>query len=147
MSIGLGVTTTYKADTANINQSTTDLLTIPIIKPANVYRLGFIVDSSTASGTTVVVSLDHRVTAGSDTGRVELATLQPTATVAQGEGVYIDLTGRNEINPGEELVIEAKTAAGVAATAHVFVEVVEYPFVQTSGDATEDRLANMTEET
>lgn len=147
MSIGLGVTKTYTASTQNINQSTTDLLKIAVVKPANVVRFGFIVDSSTASGTTVVVSLDKRVTAGSDSGRVELATLSPTATVAQGKGVYFDLTARQEVNPGEELIFEAKTAAGVAATAHVFVEVVEYPFVQTSADATEDRLANMTEET
>lgn len=146
MSIGLGVTTVHSASGANLN-SAADALTVPVVKPINVYRFGVIVDSSTASGTTLVLSLDKRVTAGTDTGRVELATLQPTATVAQGKGIYFDLTGREEINPGEELIIEVKTAAGVAATGHVFVEVVEYPFQRTSSDTTEDRLGNMTEET
>lgn len=146
MSIGKGVTTVHSASSQNLN-ATADVLVIPIWKPFNVYRFGFVVDSSTASGTTLVVSLDKRVDAGTDTGRVELGTLQPTATVAQGDGLWIDLTARQEVNPGEELVFEVKTAAGVAATGHVFVEGVEYPFQRTSSDATEDRLANMTEET
>lgn len=145
MSIGLGVTKTYSGAGATLD-ATGDKLVIPIVKPANAYRFGFIVNGATASGTAVVVALDHRPTAGSDTGRVELASFSPTATVAQGEGVYFDLTVRAEVNPGEELVVEVSTAGAVGATGHVFVEVVEYPFQRTSGSAADDRLGNMTEE-
>lgn len=147
MSIGLGVTKTDVSGPDTDLNATADVLIVAPIKPINVVRFGFIVDNTTDSGTTLVLSLDKRVDAGTDTGRVELATLSPTATVTQGDGLYFDLTSREEINPGEELVVEVKTAAGVASTGRVFVESVEYPFQRTSSDATEDRLANMTEET
>lgn len=147
MSIGLGVTTAHISAAGQDLNSTSTAFVVPVWKPMNVIRFGFIVDNGTDSGTTLEVSLDKRIDAGTDTGRVELAAFTPTATVTQGDGLWFDLTTRQEVNPGEELVVEVKTAAGVASTGYLAVEVVEYPFQRTSSDSTEDRLANMTEET
>ena len=70
------------------------------------------------------VELDERVTAGSDTGRVnhQIMTI-PQATAAVGDVFYID--GLNvQIDPGEEAVIEtdggATTTGGVSVT--LFIE-------------------------
>lgn len=140
MSIGKGVTKTYNAVGQSLN-SAADILRVPIVKPVVVQRFGFIVDNGTDSGTSVIVSLDKRVDTGTDTGRVELDTLQPAATVTQGDGVYKDLAARQELVPGEELIFEVKTVAGVASTAIPFIEVIEYPFAGVA------ELANMTEVT
>lgn len=147
MSIGKGVTTYEVSGPDTDLNSGADVLTIAPMKPIEVLRFGFIVDNGTDSGTDLVLSLDKRPTAGTDTDREELATLQPSATVTQGDGRYFDLTSRLEVNPGEELIVEVKTVAGVASTGRVFAEYVEYPFQHTSADSTEDRLGNMTEET
>jgi hypothetical protein len=143
MSIGLGVTKTHVA-TGALN-GTGIKLTAPIVKPENVYRFGFIVQGSTASGTAVTLDLVHRVVAGDSGSDVVLETLSPTATVAQGEGVYMDVTERVEANPGSELLINA-TTGGATTNVHFFIEAVEYPFARTSSDPDEDRLDNMTEE-
>lgn len=143
MSIGLGVTKTHVAST-DLNGTGTKL-TAPVVKPENVYRFGFIVSGATASGTDVTLNLVHRVTAGDSGSDEVLATLSPSATVAQGEGVYMDADARVEANPGSELLIVA-TTGGATTTAHFFIEAVEYPF-QRTGVGDNDRLGNMTEET
>jgi hypothetical protein len=143
MSIGLGVTKTYTA-TDSANSTDTELL-VPVVKPANVYRFGVINAHATAIATGGVFQLYHRVLAGSDADRVLLGELSATAAVPQGEGIYMDIDERVEVNPGEELVLEVETIAG-STSAHFFIEVVEYPFVRTSGDEDVDRLANMTKE-
>lgn len=137
----LGITLTkFGAEDGDLNAAA-DLLVFTPSKPIDLVRFGFIIDGATASGTTLVLSLDKRVKAGTDTDRVELDTLSPAATVAQGKGAYKDLATREEIDPGEEVIVEVKTAAGVAATGRVFIEYVERAFQSPPND----RTANFTE--
>lgn len=63
------------------------------------------------------VSLDHRVTYGSDTGRLELVVLTLPDALAAGKFLYKDFAPK-KILPGQQLVVEAKVqgagGAGIA---------------------------------
>lgn len=56
-----------------------------------------------------VVTLDHRPTYGSDTGRVELAAITLANGTAAGKILYKKFTPK-KIKAGEQLVVEVKTA-------------------------------------
>lgn len=55
-----------------------------------------------------VVALDHRVTYGSDTGRVALGSVTIPDAAPAGEQIYVDLTPTN-IERGDQLVVEVTT--------------------------------------
>lgn len=144
MSEGKGVTKTYVTSNADLSASA-DRLTVEVVKPFVVQRVGVIQDSGTDPTTSLVIGVDRRPTAGTDSdvdsrgARAQLFTLSPSAAVGQGNGVYADADDRYEFVPGEEAVVDVDTTG--AGTGHVFLEVVEYPF------AGEDRLENMVDET
>lgn len=123
---------------------------------AHVYRWGFITDAAMdpdAGG--FVLALDHRPTAGSDTGRTEKATITradaetvaagklvygnvviSVAQAAQGDGSLLDVgpSGPLEVRPGEQVVIEVTNAVGAASTGYVFLEVMELAFEKADAD-------------
>lgn len=124
--------------------------------PIDVYRWGFITDAAMdpdAGG--FVLALDHRITAGSDTGRTEKATITraDAETVAAGKLVYgrveiavaetvavdgskvnVDPAGPLRVNPGEQVVIEVTNAVGAASTGYVFIEYADLAFNKADAD-------------
>lgn len=135
--------------------TTGDKATFTPAMPVNVVRWGVI--ATVAFTGAPVLTLDKRVTAGSDTGRVNGATasgvdtaggsLTP-GTLAAGKGAYREVNqvpGPFKLAPGEEAVFEVTTAAG-AGTAFFYVE---YELEGFTGDAgltlaQGNRIANMT---
>lgn len=123
---------------------------------AEVYRFGFIADAAMdpdAGG--FVLALDHRITAGSDTGRTEKQTITradaetvaagklvyadviiPVAQAAQVDGSLLDVgpSGPLVVMPGEQVVIEVTNAVGAASTGYVFLEVMELAFEKSDAD-------------
>ena len=98
------------------------------------------------------IAADHRVTAGSDTGRVNAAvgTISATADVGQGKGLYSEPATPFQVDPGEQLVFEITDAADTAGTGYIWVEYSELPFVGDSGVTAgtfANRIANMTQVT
>ena len=146
MSIGKGVTKTYEAQNQDLD-SAADVLTIAATKPFTVVRIGTIQNNGNDPGTGYVLAADRRPTAGTDSdvnsrgARAELFTLSPSAALGQGNGVYADADDRYDVVPGEELVLEVKSAGASNANGHVFAEVIEHPFSGVS------ELTNMTDET
>lgn len=144
--------------------STGDKFIFTPINPADIYSWGVVFDAAVdpdAGG--FVLALDFRPTAGSDTNRVEKATITRTDTqlVAAGRGLFnrlilpvasttfpvlgsgtgvlqVEPAGPLEVNPGEQAVIEVTNAVGAAATGYVFIDYVNKPLAGT-------RFANMTE--
>jgi len=106
----------YHSGTAGIaTNSTGDKWIFPVPFKANVMRFGLVVQGSSANATAAVVALDHRVTAGSDTGRVELLVISKTASVSQqGKFLYQDPATSIAVDEGDELVVEVTTADGAA---------------------------------
>lgn len=124
--------------------------------PIDVYRWGFITDAAMdpdAGG--FVLALDHRITAGSDTGRTEKATITRAdlETVAAGKLVYgrveitvaetvavdgskvnVDPAGPLRVNPGEQVVIEVTNAVGAASTGYVFIDYADLAFNKADAD-------------
>lgn len=143
MSIGKGVTRVVEATNVALD-STGDKLTVPILKPGTVQRIGLVQDGGTDPGTGLELAVDKRPTAGTDSdvnsrgAREELFKLSPTASIGQGNGVYKDAAARHDVDAGEELVAEVTSAGAAGSTGHVFVEYVELPFVG-------DKISNMTE--
>lgn len=82
-----------------------------------------------ANANAAVVALDQRVTAGTDTGRVEVSEVSKGAVNGQGKMFYQDATSRVLLDEGDELVVEVKTAAasGVAWAVAIVREVPEVP--------------------
>ena len=124
--------------------------------PIEIYRWGFITDVAMdpdAGG--FVIALDHRITAGSDTGRTEKATITraDAETVAAGKLVYgrveipvaeatgvdgskvnVGPNGPLRVNPGEQAVIEVTNAVGAASTGYVFIEYADLAFEKADAD-------------
>lgn len=80
---------------------------------------GFAVTFTTTLTTNpLVATLEHRPTAGSDTGRTVIATLNATTAVGlQGKNVY-KLGLNKAVKPGEELVIKVGGVAPAAGNAN-----------------------------
>lgn len=119
----------------------------PTVFPIEIYRYGIITAAAfdpDAGG--FVLSLDHRPTAGSDSGRTEKDTLTraDAQTAAAGKVVYRDVkipvaqatgvdaslvnvgpAGPLHVKPGEEAILEVTNAMGAAATGRLFIEYVE----------------------
>jgi len=123
-------TQTYRAEGVALD-ALADVLNHVAARPMIVRRFGVIQDGGTDPGTGLVLQLDKRPAAGSDTNRAQQDTLQPTAAIGQGSGVYRDLTSRVEVDVGEELVLAVGTAGSAGATGTVFLEVDELPFSGT----------------
>ena len=137
--------------------STGDKFYILPAAPIDVYRFGLITQDLLDVGAQFTLPLDHRVLAGSDVGRTEVATLSTgTVDVAAGKVVYKDVilpvaeatqaghlsslspgtkqnvgpTGPLHVRPGEEVVIEVTDAADTAGTGRVWIEYAAQGFAQ-----------------
>lgn len=119
-------------------------------RPVDIIRWGYITDTAQdpdAGG--FKIALDHRPTAGSDTGRVEKATITRAdaevsaagaviyndvilavaeATSADGSKYNVGPAGPLRVEPGQQAVIEVTDANGAASTGYVFIEYEEQPF-------------------
>ncbi len=135
--------------------SLADVYTLTPGKPINIVRWGIIADALIDVGAGLTVKADHRIDAGTDTGRTDgtVGDITVTADILQGDGVYTeDVSGAAdktpfEVDPGEEVVFEVTDIADTAGTGMIFVEYEELPFV---GDANatagsfSNRIGNMT---
>lgn len=130
--------------------STGDKYILTPAMPLDVIRFG-IIYSVAKDATSMVVTLDKRVTVGSDTGRVTISTMTDAAARAVAADVYqepgtlataaatqsvaedgslrnVDPVGPYHIVPGQELVIAVTDAADSTGQGYVWIEYNEYPF-------------------
>ena len=145
------MTTYYSSTRTDISSqvtlnSTGDKYTFTPVMPIDVKRWGFIADVLVDVGAGLTVAMDHRPTAGSDTGRVEVDTIVRTSDVAAGKGLVTEVvlpvsqvtaedgslrdvsgTGPFQVDPGEQLVFEVTDAADTAGTGLFFLEYYELP--------------------
>jgi hypothetical protein len=88
-------------------------LAFDVVEPITITRFGILVtvtfayDTQTTEG---VVALDRRVAYGSDTGRVEIDTINLTDAVAAGVVIKVDFDGV-DCDVGDQIILEAKTQA------------------------------------
>lgn len=143
--------------------TTGDKFTFSPAVPVNIVRWGVIADALIDVGAGMVIALDHRVTFGSDTGRVNGATSAGkdtaggtlstgTTDVAQGKGLYREVNqvpGPFKLAPGEQAVFEVTDAADTAGTGFLWLEYEVEGFAGTGETtvAAGNRLANMTKKT
>lgn len=95
--------------------STGDPFIVTPAVPINVRRWGLAITIA-VTGTVGIIALDHRITAGSDTGRVDAygtKTLRLNqASMVAGQVLYVlPDDGPLQVNPGEQLVFQVATAA------------------------------------
>lgn len=85
--------------------------------------------------TAAVVALDHRVAYGSDTGRVELATITIPQATAAGKQLYKKITPK-KIKAGEQLVVEVKVQGAGGTEVGDWQPVIVYsPAPETNANA------------
>ena len=115
--------------TALASDSTGDKLTIPVQFKCEVYRFWVMITGSSSHATAAKWAFDRRITAGSDTGRVDdVATLSKTASVnQQGKELVNYPTTRVTLLPGQEIIVEVDTANGEACTFSAGVSVIRSP--------------------
>ncbi len=126
-------------------------------RPVNIVRWGFMVHTNLVSGASFAMTLDHRPTIASDTGRtngsvaagVDTAggSITLTGNANAGKGRYHNVVAANgfHVDPGEEVVFEV-TDAATSGAVFLFIEYQALPFVG-DGTATEsdaNRIFNMT---
>jgi hypothetical protein len=107
------VTLTTAADKATFN----------FPSPVDVVGWGIIITTLLDVGAGAIFACDRRITAGSDTGRVDAAggTITTPADVAVGKVIYHELTTRLELNAGDQIVIEATDAPDTGGAGILFV--------------------------
>jgi hypothetical protein len=118
----------------NIATGATDIGSFAIPFKCAVLEAGVIV--KTAIDASAVVKFDHRITAGSDTGRGDgnIAALTLTAT-AQGKQMY-DLVAQGSIlNPGTETVVQVTTAPAVTGVVEPYMLVQYIPEIRSNMSA------------
>lgn len=112
--------------------------------PCYITRWGVIADALIDVGAGMILAGDHRIDAGTDTGRVNGSvssgvdtaggTLSTSTTdVPQGNGLYHTLSSPFLVVPGEQFVIECTDAADTAGTGLLFIEYAEAAFQGDSG--------------
>lgn len=108
-------------------QTPADKGTSHVLGPATVLRITALVTLA-PTATAAVVALDRRVTAGSDTGRVELGRITIPVGTAAGKVVYKDIEPV-DVDMGDQLVLELVTAstAGSAVFSYNYIPRAETP--------------------
>lgn len=140
MSIGLGVTKVITAASANINSAAAVLLTYYCSKPCVIQRFGAVGD--TAAGIPAATRLKVRrtpITTGAAADLPAAGVLNPGGLLARGVLVTKTPTGTTAgvpISAGDILTVVVDTVAGAAATANVWLEIVELPFSGSNVPAT-----------
>ena len=115
----------------NIATGATDIGHFLIPFKCAVFEVGVVV--KTAFSASAVVKFDHRVTAGSDTGRGDgnIASLTLTANAA-GAVIY-DLVAQGSIlNPGTETVVQVTTAPTVTGVIEPYMLVQYLPEIRSN---------------
>lgn len=103
--------------------STGDKFVVSLPVPFDVYEWGVIVTTG-LDATLRQINLDKRITAGSDSGRVNDAggaQIAGSAAVAAGTVLYRRPAAPVQVNPGEQLVFEV-TDAAVAGAGVLYVK-------------------------
>lgn|SRR5271166_4686532 len=121
---------------------TSDLYVFPsFLRPVDVVAFGFIVTTALVDASGAVMSLDRRITPGSDTGRIAGTSYTPAATItlaassaeAIGKVVYgvADYTGGDptkkgwtpiQCSAGDSMVLVFPTTAPTTGAGQVFIE-------------------------
>ena len=103
-------------ETAQALTSTGDKATLSFPESANIVEIGVVIATVTAPTGTPVVAFDRRITAGSDTGRVDAGIGSITKAVASlTAGKILRKQVSVEVSAGDQVVVEVTTAAGGAA--------------------------------
>lgn len=112
----------------------------PFLAPIDVYRWGLALDALLDVGAGFSITMNLRVTIGSDTGDTDAAvgTYTTTSDVAAGTVVWLEpdgtiWTGPLEVDSSEQLAIEVTDAADTAGTGHVIVQYRRKPFTGARG--------------
>lgn len=121
--------------------STGDKFIVTPSGPIDIVRWGVLFNAAITNDSGIV-ALDKRVTAGSDTGRLDAAggTLTVTGNIVAGKGIYVEPSTPLSIDPGQEAVFEVTDAAQNVGNVFYWYEFIERPFVAP-------RIANMTKVT
>lgn len=108
--------------------------------PIDIVEWGVVLTTA-LDATLRTIALDKRVTAGSDSGRVNAVgttTISGSAAVVAGKQLYARPTSPVQINPGEQAVIEV-TDAAVAGAGVFYVK-----FQRRAAPSQNSRMANAT---
>jgi hypothetical protein len=128
--------------------ATADAITFAPAQPIDIKRWGYIMTETLKDASACTVALDHRVTAGTDTGRLEIDTIVLATGLALGKGVVKELvlpvaeesgsstedgstrnvsgTGPLQVDPGEEVIFQVTDAASTGDVTF-FLEYYELP--------------------
>lgn len=129
----LGQDLVAQLETAVSFVTTGDKFLFAPAEPIEIVRWGVLATAN--FGGSAVIALDKRITAGSDTGRLDAhgGTLSVGA-LAEGKGAYgeptkaTDPLGFLPVDPGEELVVEVTTGATTTGTAYAWIAYLPRPF-------------------
>lgn len=108
--------------------STGDKASIRFVRQARLVSVGLLFENNDASASTT--EIDKRVLAGSDTGRVNLATIEKPASDKQGKYIKKELDESSPevlVDCGDELVIECTVAAGASQLVSAHIEYLDIP--------------------
>lgn len=141
MTVGTNLATETVVSAQIALNSTGDKATFTFARPVDIVRWGIIADALIDVGVTMVVKLDHRPTAGSDTNRTDgipdgtttKNITTGTTDIAQGKVAVVNLATPFSVDPGEQVVAQVTDAADTAGTGIVFIEYIPKPF---AGDTT-----------
>lgn len=101
--------------------SLADVAVIPVPYKCQVRRVALLY--TTSGSAAAAVEFDQRVTAGSDSGRVNFATVSKGASNQQGKYIYEDPATSVVLNEGDEIVVQVTDVeASGKAWAIVLVE-------------------------
>lgn len=129
MSLEAGQTKEYTAATQVVTSTGDKLLASPG-EPIDVVRFGVTFTAAGGSGS-LVIALEKRITAGSDTGRVTgIAGAALTVTAAQATvgSVHTLDVAPLQVDPGEEVIAKVTTGLTSTGTAIVFIHAQPRPF-------------------
>lgn len=107
--------------------STGDKATFAIPFKCQVVRVSVCVNA--IPGDAGIVTFDRRITAGSDTGRVDAyaGTLNMLTSHTAGKVIYKDPTASLVLQEGDEIVVEVTDASAAVTLAHAVVLIREMP--------------------
>lgn len=117
------------------SDSTGDKIIFSIPFKCNVIEAGMVIEGTEA--TALVVTFDKRITAGSDTGRVDAGVASITVTAANNQGkVFVNQPATAvTLTYGDQVVVEVTTASSAAKN---FVPYIKLdPIPETLANATD----------
>lgn len=120
-----GLAEIYFSAEQSVTSTGDKLFTAPCFLPYVVRRFAVVVTTALTTNSLTAL-LDFRPTAGSDTGRANVATMTITTTAgAQGKGFYSNALNQ-KVTPGGELVFKVGGTAPAAGAVQVSILVEPY---------------------